>query len=326
MPTRIEISYKTVLFIAAFIALIWFILQVREIIFLIFVAFILMTAIRPSVEKLAQYKIPRALAVFLIYFLVFGVVGVSLGSAIPALVSQVSKFINVFPSLVTSVLPYWQININSLTQQLTPVGESVFKVSLGIFSNFINVLTVLVISFYFLMERRKIEVLLMDTFGKDTTSQIITVVVEIERRLGGWLRGQLLLMFIVFLCDYIGLTILRVDFALPLAVLAGLLEILPVIGPNIAAIPAILVGLTISPFMALSVAALYFLVQQLENNVFVPQVMRHSTGLPPVVTIIALMVGGRIAGISGAILAVPIVLVGQVVAHYLLTHNPRMKN
>lgn len=110
---------------------------------------------------------------------------------------------------------------------------------------------------------------------------------------------------------YIGLFFLGIEFAIPLAVLAGLLEMVPTVGPILSAVPAILVAFSHSPVLALSVLALYIIVQQVENNILVPLIMKRSVGLSPVLTILALMIGGRFAGIAGAILAVPILLTIQ---------------
>jgi len=122
---------------------------------------------------------------------------------------------------------------------------------------------------------------------------------------------------------YVGLLLLHVDFALPLAIIAGLLEIVPMIGPWLSAIPAVLVGLSISPIMALYVIILFVVVQQIESNLFVPMVMKRSVGLSPLITILALLIGGRLGGIGGALLAVPSVLVLQVILTSLLgAKNP----
>ena len=116
-------------------------------------------------------------------------------------------------------------------------------------------------------------------------------------------------MFSVGLLTYIGLTILGVDIALPLAVLAGLLEIVPNIGPVISAIPAVLIAFPIHPILALSTAALYFLVQFLENHILVPNIMKRATGVSPLTSIIGLMIGFRLVGPIGAILAIPTIIV-----------------
>ena len=124
---------------------------------------------------------------------------------------------------------------------------------------------------------------------------------------------------------YIGLALLHIEFALPLAIIAGILEIVPMIGPIISAVPAVLLALAISPVLALSVAVLYIIVQQIENNIFVPIVMKRSVGLSPLVTILSLLIGARLDGIGGAVVSVPIVLVFQVIlASILGTKNPAL--
>jgi len=127
----------------------------------------------------------------------------------------------------------------------------------------------------------------------------------LEHHLGGWIRAQLILMSLIGVLVYLGLTILGIEFALPLAILAGLLEIIPNFGPTMAAVPAILMGFAISPLTGIAVGALYFLIQQLENSLIVPQVMKRTVGFNPVVTIIALMIGFKLGGAFGAVLAIP---------------------
>ena len=132
---------------------------------------------------------------------------------------------------------------------------------------------------------------------------------QLEESLGGWVRAELILMVIVGVMTYIGLVLLRVPFALPLAMIAGILEIIPNIGPTLSAIPAIIVAITIQPLMAVGVLALYVMVQVMENNFIVPQVMSKAIGVNPLVTIVALLIGFELAGVTGAVLAVPSVLI-----------------
>jgi predicted PurR-regulated permease PerM len=132
---------------------------------------------------------------------------------------------------------------------------------------------------------------------------------RIEERLGRWLRGQLFLGLIIAVLTYIGLVSLGVKYALVLALIAGLTELLPAIGPFIGAIPAVIVGLSQDPWKGLFVAILYLVIQQLENNLIVPRVMSKATGLNPVIVIISLLVGAKVAGVIGVILAVPTVLI-----------------
>lgn len=318
MTSKVEISHRTIIFTVIFILSLWVLFQIKDILFLVFIAFILMTALRPLVDWLARVRLPRVLAILLIYAIVFGFFGVSFAGTIPTLVIQSTRFVGELPTFLEKVLPYWNIDARSLSQQIAPISENIVKLTVGIFSNLLTTLTVLVFTFYFLLERKKLESMLTSTMGEEAADRVIGSLSEIESRLGAWVNGQLFLMILIGTSVYIGLTLLRVEFALPLAIIAGVLEIIPMIGPIVSAVPAVLVALTVSPFLALSVGALYFIVQQVENNVFVPLVLKKSVGLSPIVTIFALMVGGRLAGVVGAILAVPVVLVLQSVLRAFL--------
>lgn len=128
---------------------------------------------------------------------------------------------------------------------------------------------------------------------------------QVQTKLGMWLRGQLILSLIIFALTYLGLTILRVEYALVLALFAGLAEFVPYIGPIISAVPAVFLTFADSPIKALIVIVLYIVIQQLENQIIVPKVMQKSVGLNPLVVIVVMLVGAKIAGMAGLILAVP---------------------
>lgn len=325
MVSKIEISHRTIIFTVLFLVGLWVLVQIRDILFLLFISFLLMTAIRPIIDWLERLRLPRVLAILLVYFLIFGVLGASIAGAIPALVAQSIRLAQVLPGIVERVLPYWDINLRSLTTQIAPLGENVLRLTVGIFSNIITTLAVLVFTFYFLLERKHIEEIFASLMGKEATAGVMTVLRSVEKRLGAWVRGQLLLMVAVGVFVYVGLVLLRVEFALPLSILAGILEIVPVIGPVVSAIPAVLIALGTSPPLALSVVALYFIVQQLENNLLVPFIMRKSVGLSPLVTIVTLMIGARFAGVTGAVLAVPTLLVIQEIMTAILTKPAKEK-
>lgn len=323
MVSKVELSTKAIVTALALVVLGWVVIQIRDILFLLFIAFLLMTALHPLVVGLGRLRIPKIIGIFIVYSIIFGVFGLSVAGALPALVVQVTKLIQEFPSFIARVLPYWNIDASNLGQQIAPLGENVVKLTVGIFSNLVTTLTVLVFTFYFLLERNHAEDIIVTMVGPGVAKGAMDVFRKIERRLGAWVHGELLLMFFVGLFSYIGLTVLHVEFSLPLAIIAGLLEIIPLIGPIVSAIPAVLVALATSPLLALSVVALYFIIQQVENNFLVPIVMRKSVGLSPLITILALMIGGRLAGITGAVLSIPIVLVLQVLVAHFLSVKPQ---
>lgn len=318
MVNKVEISHKTIFFTVLFLAGLWVIFQIRDILLILFVALILMSAISPLIDKIERKHIPRPFAILIVYIIGLTIIGGVGTLVIPPLISESIKLAARLPEFINSMLPESQINLDTIFQQIIPVGSGVVKFSVGIFSNVLTIITLLVITFYFLLERKKLEEYLVDFVGNDAGKKVYAVISDIESKLGAWVRGELTLMTIIGLMSYIGLTILRVDFALPLAIIAGILEIVPIIGPIISAVPAILVAFATSPGLAIVVAALYILIQQLENSLIVPSIMRKTLGLPPLVTILALMIGGRLAGVGGALLSVPIVLVLQSVTTYFL--------
>ncbi len=237
-------------------------------------------------------------------------------SVVPPLVEQTSILINRIPIYVQQFeVP--GIDPNLFVSQIPKLAEipaNILKFSLGFFSNLVAVLAILIITFYLLLERKNLKHHLLILFGEDQEKKAEAFINKAEKQLGSWVRGEIILMTIIGVMTYIGLRFLGIEFALPLALLAGILEIVPNIGPVLAAIPAIIAGLAISSPIGLAVAALYFLIQQLENSLIVPKVMEKAVGVNPLVTILSLAIGFKLGGAVGAIFAVPIILLIQVVA------------
>jgi predicted PurR-regulated permease PerM len=326
MLKKIEISHRTILFTLAVLAGTWLVLQVRDILYLLFVAFILTTGLRPLVDFLARHKVPRVVAILLTYIVLIGVIGGIFATTIPTIIYQSNRLIQDFPSIIERVFPATDLNIRTLTQEIAPFTQNVVRVGFEIVNNVVSLVTILVFTFYFLLERASFKQTLRSFLGEETTQFIAVLVTEVEQKLGTWLRGQLTLMLVIGILSYVGLLVLRVDYALPLALIAGLLEVVPMVGPIIGAFPAVIYALTISPLLALSVAALYFIIQQFENHLIVPYVMKKSVGLSPVITIVAFLIGARFEGVVGALLAVPAILVAQVVVARLLEERKEINN
>ncbi len=310
---KIEISHRTIVFTVLFLLFLWFLYQIRYILVILFVGIILMAALNPLVERLEKFKIPRPLGAILIYLVIFSFFGLILAGVIPPLASQTSTLISRLPAYYES-LGFWGIDNNFLDSQLNhfldrlgSISFDIVKMTIGIFGNFVAVFTLIFVSFYLLLERKNLDEYLRKLFGP-ADKKAGKIIDKVEKRLGEWVRAQFTLMIIVGVMSYVGLRLLGIDFALPLALLAGVLEIVPNIGPTLSAIPAVLVGLVISPLMGLAVAALYFLVQQFENHIIVPQIMKKEVGVNPLITILALVAGFKIGGALGAVLAIPFII------------------
>ncbi len=315
MIKKVEISHKTIIFAVFFLLSLWFLYYIRDILLELFVALLIMTILDPFVGKLMKLRIPRGISVLIAYVLVFGVLGTAIGFLIPPLVDQTANFVITLPAYLSNIGVAQNISqelINEFLIRLGSIPGEIIKFTLSIFSNVIAVLTVLVFAFYLLLTRNKLDDQLGFFFGEEKRRDIGRIIDTLEAKLGGWARGELALMFLVGLATFIGLSLMKIPFALPLSILAGLLEIVPYLGPVFAAIPSVLIGFGISPVAGFGVAALAFLIQQIENYVFVPKVMEKSAGVSPVVTLLSLAIGARIAGVVGMIISVPSVITLQI--------------
>lgn len=316
-PKKIEISHKTVIFTVVFLLLLWFLYFIRDLILQLFLALLIMAILNPFVSRLSDYKIPRAVSVLLSYVLFIAVVVAAIAGVAPPLIEQSTSFVNNLPKYLASlgVTAYLgEQAISNFVSQLGSVPGQVARFTVSLFSNVLSVITVLLFAFYMLLAREKLDDQLSYLFGDARKKKIGSLIDRLEEQLGGWARGQLTLMILVGVSTYVGLRLLGIPFSLPLAILAGLLEIVPYIGPIISAIPAVIIGFGISPLIGVAVSALAFLVQQVENYVFVPKVMEKSVGVNPIITLLALTIGFRIAGVVGIIISVPVVITIRVLS------------
>jgi predicted PurR-regulated permease PerM len=315
MPRKIEISHKTIVFTVVFLASLWVLYTVRELLLTLFLALLLMTVLNPLVKKLVNLKVPRVLAIFLCYLLVIAVFAVTIWGIVPPLVYQTTNFVASLPKYVVA-LGLDKLVSDQLTREIASqfvnLPAQILKLVYSVFANVVSILAVLIFSFYFLLARDRLDSQLVAFLGQEKKDQVGEVTDTLEKRLGGWARGELTLMAAVGLANFIGFSVIGIPFVLPLSILAGLLEIVPVLGPVIAAVPAVIIGFTISPLVGLGAAVVAFVVQQLENYLLVPKIMQRSVNVPPLVTLISLSVGFRLLGIVGAIISVPIVITSQV--------------
>ena len=291
----------------------WLIVEIRGILIALFVSYILMASIEPYAQALKRARVPSALAVIIPYLFAVIILALILLSLVPFLVSQIQILLSRFPSYLSSDvrflgIPIGAVNLDEIAaKELGNIGENVIAFTSRIFGGLVSVISIFAVSFYLLLYRETVRENFVSLFSKPTQAKVRKITLLAEEKLGGWLRGQLVLSGFIGVVTWVALTILGLEFALPLAVIAGLLEIVPTIGPIIAAIPAIIVALNISFPMALIVGVAYFLIQLLENNILVPRIMQRAVGLNPIVIIIGIIIGGKLLGVPGALLAIPFI-------------------
>ncbi|MBI2984778.1 MAG: AI-2E family transporter [Candidatus Kerfeldbacteria bacterium] len=321
-PTQtVNISTLTILKIVGILLILQFLYVVRDVALVIFVALVLAAAIDPSITRLERRGIPRAAGIAIIYVGIVAVLSLIVILFVPLVVDQLAQFTKAFPQLYekgfalfqnyqdSSAVTGLQRALESLTQGLSQFTQGIFTRLFSFFGGLLSFIGVLVLTFYLTMEEKGMKRLAVDLAPARHRPYLTQLFNRIEDRLGSWLRGQLLLGLIIAVLTYLGLSLLQVKFALVLALIAGVTELIPIVGPLIGAIPAIIVALSQDPLLALWVLILYIVIQQLENNLIVPKVMSRATGLNPVIVIIAILIGAKLAGLIGIILAVPTIII-----------------
>lgn len=308
---------------------------VQGVLVLLVFAVILATAIEPLVLQLRAFGLRRGYSVLTIYvtlvvaiiaFLVL--VAETVGAQLASLVADLPGIIRQLEGVIASLPPGpIRTSLASVLSQVAPTVErkgftalftsgtisGIAFATLTFVESLFALVTVLVIAYFWIAERLMIRRLLIRAVRPARRDQALEIWQNVESKLGAWARGMLVLMFIVGVIQGVGYTIFGIHFALLLAVWAALAEMIPMVGPYIGAIPAVLVALTQSPQQALLVVGYTVVVELVEANVLVPRIMEHAVGLTPLTVILALLAGAAIYGLVGALLAVPIAAAIQAV-------------
>src|SRR3989338_8405066 len=320
----IEISFWTMFKAALLVILLWALWVLRDIIAVILISIVIASAIEPANHFFARFRVPRVLSVVLIYLSAFLLFSLIFYLVVPPLFGDLLDFVNTLPVHIEQVLgpksPLFLLlpelpgaltdflkNLAlSLERSIPIVTSGLFSAGASVFGGVLSFVLLIVISFYLSVQEHGIENFLRIITPLEHEFYILDLWKRSQRKIGRWLQGQILLGVLVGVIVFLGLTILDVKYAILLAILTAVFEIIPVFGPIMAAIPAIAVAFVQGPFVALMVLLLYVLVQQFENHLIVPLVVRKTVGVPPLLVVISLIVGAQLGGFFGIILSVPI--------------------
>ena len=329
-----NLSYASILRVVVVALALGFLYIVRDVVGLVFVSVILAAAFDPFVDFFEKRKIPRAVSILVIYLILLAIISLVIVLLIPPVAEQVGQLARNLPDYYERValgVNNWRGNesiptlpqaLSGLSNNLAKATTGVFTTLTGIFGGLISFVSVLVMTFYLAAQKNGLKHFIRFLTPSEHHAYVLGLADKIQNKIGTWLRGQMILCLVVGLAVYLGLTILGVKYALLLGVIAGITEIIPYVGPFIGAIPGVFIAFSDSLPKVIMVAAMYFLIQQLENYVLVPKVMQKSTGLNAVVVMAAILVGGKLGGIVGALLAVPVVSMLEV---FLLEKFPYMR-
>lgn len=315
----ISISTGTFLKAVLIVLGLWFLWFIREIVAMFVVAIMLASIIDPFADWFAKKRIPRGLAVLIVYTVLLALASVIVLALVPIVIEQSGQLIENLSassaSLIDSFVQFQQRHqflesltsgLESFQQNLNASANSVFSTVKGFFGGLAALLIVLVLAFYMVVEENSMRRYFMTLAPAEYQPYLVQLLKKMQIKIGAWLRGQIILGLVIGLAVYIGLKLLGVPYALLLAIIAGLFEIIPYVGPIVSLIPAAIIGFAQSPVLGAAVVVLYLIIQQAENNVLVPKIMQKVTGLSPILSIAALLVGVKVGGVVGAILAVPL--------------------
>jgi len=317
-----NISTFTIIKIILVFIVFYFLFLIREILAMLFVSLIFSSAVDPWVDFMEKRKIPRGVGILIIYLVMFAVVGGVIGLLIPPIIEQTNDLMENFPQIFEKVISAFSSlkeysishglldevkeNFGTISDNLQNAAGGLFSTVSGIFSGIFTFFLVLVITFYMVVEENALKKIVWSIAPKKHQVYIMKLVNRMQQKVGLWLRGQLILSLIIFLLTYSALLLLDVKYALVLALIAGLTEFVPYLGPILASIPAIFLSFTQAPSLAIFVAIVYYIIQLVENNIIVPKLMQKVVGLNPIVSIAVLMIGFKVAGVIGAILSIPV--------------------
>lgn len=326
-PVKVTITSMTILKVIAVLLVLMFVYAIRDIIVLLLLSMVLAAALDPWVDWLQKKGLPRGVGIAAIYLSLISIFSLAVILIIPPVLEQAGQLYVNFPNIVEqftgAVDSFQDFSVKENLQQglLSVFGQSQTSSTISeLFSaigNFVGgifgVFAIMVLTFYMVVKEDNIEKLVRMASPERYHEFLTNLLRNISKKLGIWLRSQLLLGLIVGVMVYIPLKIIGVEYALVLALLSGVTELVPFIGPWIGAVPGVLIAFTQAPILGLAAAIVYLLVQQLENNLIVPKVMSKAVGLSPLLVIVALLIGAKIAGVVGALLAVPVALIIQTV-------------
>ncbi len=314
------------------VVLLWALYQVTGVLLRVYVSAILAIGLSPAVRLLERQhllpigtrRLPRWLAILLIYLAFLGtVVGIGM-LVIPPLIDQMRELGRNAPHMIDRLQAFllerhvidhkftWREAVQQ-APDATSTLDTVYSALSGIVGGIFGLFTILILTFYLLIESDDVLTGFLQLFPRERRPRVAMICRQIAVKVSAWLVGQLMLGALIGATAGIALWLLGVPYFYVLALIAGVGELIPIVGPVLSAIPAMAVAFTVSPITALWVGLFWILQQQFESHVLVPRIMSTRVGVSAATVIVAIMTGGSLLGVVGVILAVPTAAILQVV-------------
>lgn len=297
--------------------------MMRETVAILLLALIISTVLDRPVDTLENHKIPRILGTILVYLASFVFLAFLFYTVIPIAIIELNNLFHNLGGVLDESLGSGFSNqsfffsspgVQQFTETLLSGGVSFLEILGKLVGGVTFVIATLVLSFYLTVSQEGVKKFLVAIFPDTTEDKVVQLYERTKKRIGKWFQAQLFLSLIVGTLAFVGLSLLGVKYALVLAIIAGLLELIPIVGPIFAGALAVSIALTNSLTLGIYTLILFLGIQQLENNILVPLIMRKQTGVHPVMILVAILGGAQIAGLVGVLLAVPVAVFVQEMA------------
>lgn len=330
---ELEISWGTLWKVVAMIAIVAFLYMAHEASLVLVFALVISSALDGIVSWLEGRKVPRIIGTVLIFLMTAVLLGFILYEVVPLVSLEAAKLLEAYQGL-DNLLGNNSTLLEKLNQTFladnlgTQVIDTILKGATpflsavgGFLGGVIFLATVFITSFYLTLSRDGVERFLRAVFPAQAEEYIIKIYIRSKKRIGRWMQAQIILSFVIGLVVFVGLWLAGIEYSLLIGLLAGLFEIVPIVGPILAGAIGVAVAFSNSFSLAVVTFVFFVVVQQLENNILVPILMRKAVNIHPVIVIISLMAGFEVAGVIGVILAVPVTVVVQEIVENTLRRN-----
>ena len=332
-PVRSVLALALALVIAVLI--LFALAELRGVLVTLLVGIILAEALRPSLRTLEGWGLPRFAALIVVLLALLSVFGLLIVLVLPPALTQINQLIAAMPDyilrlqslLAIAEMEYDLVDLalegartagGQLLGRVPGLVGQLISVPLALFSAVFAAITGILLAVFWLSATQQLDRTLVERLEPARRQRVRRISRAMRERIGGWARGQFIMMVAIGGASFLVLLVLDVSFPVPLALWAGLTEFIPLLGPVLGAVPAILVALVDSPTKALLVALAYLLIQQVEGNFLVPKVMERVVGLHPFLVLASVLIGGALLGILGVLLAVPVAAVADALVTELI--------
>lgn len=313
----LDISWKTIFKIAITVVIFYVIFSIRDILIWFIFALTISILFNPAIDFLMKKRVPRSLAVVSIYGIFFGVLGFVVYMMVPVFVAETQRFSDFFPQYFEGISPILktfgfevaedvETFFKVFESNLAGVSKNIFSALFAVFGGVFAALFVIIMAAFLSLEGKAVERSLILLFPKDYEAQVSGVWQKCRKKVAGWFGGRLLACLFVGIASYVVFLIFSVKYPFTLALFAGVLNFIPYVGPLVTGILIFLMIFPTNQLVGIFVIIAFIIIQQIENSILTPMLMKKFVGLPPVLVLVSLVVGASLWGFLGAILAVPL--------------------